>query len=153
MLNFQPTFGFLLNDAARLMSKRFGQRARAFGLTRAQCQVLAYLARNEGIQQSALADMLEIEPITLVRILDRLEEAGFVERRRHPADRRAWQLFLQEKTHDVLETMLEIAKANSEEAMEGISDADRAVLIRCLETIRNNLATCSPLTQKELARG
>lgn len=152
-MNLQPTFGFLLNDAARLMSKRFGQRARTSGLTRAQWQVLAYLARNEGIQQSALADMLEIEPITLVRILDRLEEAGFVERRRHPADRRVWQLFLQAKTHAVLETMLEMGQATSQEAMQGLSEADRAVLIRCLETIRNNLATCSPLTQKEAARG
>ena len=152
-MNLQPTFGFLLNDAARLMSKRFGQRARAFGLTRAQWQVLAYLARNEGIQQSALADMLEIEPITLVRILDRLEDAGFLERRRHPGDRRAWQLFLQPKTHAVLETMLEMGKATSEEAMEGLSEPERALLIRCLETVRKNLATCSPLAQKEAARG
>ena len=152
-MNLQPTFGFLLNDAARLMSKRFGQRARTAGLTRAQWQVLAYLARNEGIQQSALADMLEIEPITLVRILDRLEEAGFVERRRHPTDRRVWQLFLMQKTHSILETMLEMGDATRQEALAGISEADRAVLTRCLETIRKNLGACATVAQKEAARG
>lgn len=152
-MNLQPTFGFLLNDAARLMSKRFSQRARSAGLTRAQWQVLAYLARNEGIRQSALADMLEIEPITLVRILDRLEEAGFVERRRHPSDRRIWQLYLQPKTHPVLQTMLEMGDATRREALEGISEADRVILIRCLETVRRNLAGCPPIVQQEAVGG
>ncbi len=80
--------GSLLHDVARLMRKRFEQNARDLGLTRSTCAVLAHLARNEGIQQSALADILEIEPITLTRLLDRLEEMGLVERRQHPIDRR-----------------------------------------------------------------
>ena len=84
-------FGFLLHDVARLMRKRFEQNARDLGLTRSQCSVLAHLARNEGIQQGGLAEILEVEPITLTRILDRLEDAGLVERARpshrppHPA--------------------------------------------------------------------
>lgn len=144
-MNLQPTLGFLLNDSARLFSKRFGQRARGLGLTRAQWQVLAYIARNEGIQQSALADMLELEPITLVRILDRLEEAGFLERRRSASDRRVRQLHLLPKTHDVLETMLQMGDAVRQEALEGIGEVDRATLIRCLETIRANLAAAPAL--------
>ena len=91
-----PTLGFLLHDVARLLRKRFEQRARDLGLTRSQWQTLAYLNRNEGIHQSGLADILEIEPITLVRILDRLEERGLVERRRHPTDRRIWLLYLKD---------------------------------------------------------
>ena len=84
----ERNLGFLLHDVARLMRKRFEQNARGLGLTRSQCSVLAHLARNEGIQQGGLAEILEVEPITLTRILDRLEEAELVERRAHPTDRR-----------------------------------------------------------------
>src|SRR5436190_23691376 len=96
-----PPLGFLLHDAARLMRKRFEQRARAagLGLSRAHWQILALLKRNEGIQQGALADLMDIEPITLVRQIDRCQAAGLVERRPDPKDRRAWRLFLTEKAH------------------------------------------------------
>ena len=70
---------FLLHDVARLMRKRFEQNARSLKLTRSQYQVLAHLSRNDGIQQGSLAELIEVEPITLTRILDRLEEAGLVE--------------------------------------------------------------------------
>jgi MarR family transcriptional regulator for hemolysin len=86
-MNNNPTLGFLLHDVARLLRKRFEQRAKSHGLTRSQWQALAYLSKNEGIHQSGLAEILEIEPITLVRILDRLAERGLVERRPHPTDR------------------------------------------------------------------
>ena len=90
------TLGFVLNDVARLMRKRFEQRARAaaLGLTRAQAAVLAHLARQEGVNQVSLAQILELEPITLARILDRLQAAGLVERRPDPKDRRAHLLYL-----------------------------------------------------------
>ena len=84
----QITFGFLLHDTARLLRRDFERRSKGTGLTRAQWAVLAYIARNEGSSQAALADMLEIEPITLVRLLDKLEAAGLVERRPDPSDRR-----------------------------------------------------------------
>src|SRR3954447_25460282 len=86
--------GFLLHDVARLLRTRFDQRARVLGLSRAQWSVLAHLSRNEGIRQNALADILEVEPITLARLLDRLEESGMVERRVDPNDRRARRLFV-----------------------------------------------------------
>src|SRR5687768_18466184 len=80
--------GFLLHDVARLMRKRFEQNARDLGLTRAQGQVLVLLADNEGIHQGVLAEKLDVEPITLTRILDRLEEAGLIERLLYRQDRR-----------------------------------------------------------------
>src|SRR5258705_4953335 len=89
-----PTLGFLLHDVARLLRKRFEQNARGSGLTRSQWQVLAYLAQNEGINQSGLADLLEIEPITLGRIIDKLQTPGLIERRPDPSDRRASLLHL-----------------------------------------------------------
>src|SRR5260370_34215067 len=84
-----PTLGFLLHDAARLLRRRFEQNARGSGLTRSQWQVLGYLANNEGIHQSRLADLLEIEPITLGRIIDKLQALGLIERHPDPSDRRA----------------------------------------------------------------
>src|ERR1700742_335619 len=106
-----PTIGFLLHDVARLLRKRFEQRAKGLGLTRSQWQPLAYLANNEGIHQAGLADILEIEPITLVRILDKLEARGLVERRQHAADRRIWLLFLTPAAHPILATIRGIGEA------------------------------------------
>src|SRR6478672_13626425 len=98
----KPTLGFLLHDVARLLRKRFEQRARDLGLTRSQWQTLAYLNVNEGIHQSGLAEILEVEPITLVRILDKLQERGLIERRQHPSDRRIWLLFLKEAARPLI---------------------------------------------------
>jgi MarR family transcriptional regulator for hemolysin len=89
----ERSFGFLLHDIARLMRKIFDQRARSLGLSRAQWQLLVHLSRHEGINQSGLAEILEIENITLGRLVDRMEEAGWVERRADPGDRRARLLF------------------------------------------------------------
>jgi MarR family transcriptional regulator, transcriptional regulator for hemolysin len=136
---YQQTLGFLLNDTSRLLRKRFEQRARGFGLTRAQWQALAYLARNEGIQQSALADILELEPITLGRIIDRLEAAELIQRRRHKTDRRVWQLYLEPKAHDLLKHMFVIGDATRTEALAGVSEQDRETLTRILTTMKSNL--------------
>lgn len=132
--------GFLLHDVARLLRKRFDQRARTLGLTRAQWSVLAHLARNEGINQTTLAEILEIEPITLVRLLDRLEAADWVERRPDPSDRRARLLYLTDKAHPVLEQLWALGAATREEAMAGLSAAERGRLIELLLTIKGNLS-------------
>jgi DNA-binding MarR family transcriptional regulator len=134
------TFGFVLHDVARLMRKRFEQKARSLGLTRSQWQVLAHLARHEGIGQSALADILEIEPITLGRLLDRLENAGLVERRANPRDRRAWQLFLADKAHPILDQVWELAGETRDEAMAGLTPSEQDRLLTMLLTIRSNLS-------------
>jgi MarR family transcriptional regulator for hemolysin len=139
MPNSQPTLGFVLNDVARLLRKRFEQRARGLGLTRAQWQVLAYLSNNEGIHQGGLADLLDIEPITLVRILDRLEANGFVERRRHATDRRIWLLHLTPKAHPMLTRMRVIGDATRQDALDGLSDQERAQLLHMLTDMKQNL--------------
>lgn len=145
------TFCFLLSDAARLMRKRFEQNARELGLTRAQWHALAYLARNEGVSQSVLADMLDIEPITLGRTIDRLEAQGLVERRPHETDRRIWLLFLREAAAPVLEAMAPISETTRLEALAGVSEADRATLMRVLDGARANLLeamNCAPKRAK-----
>jgi DNA-binding MarR family transcriptional regulator len=133
------TIGFLLRDVSRLMRKRFDRRARALGLTRAQWLVLANLAPRPGINQSALADILEIENITLGRHIDRLEETGWVERRRDPADRRAWRLYLADKARPILERMDVIAGETHADALDGLAAAERERLRAVLLGIKTNL--------------
>jgi len=135
--------GFLLHDVARLMRKRFEQNARGLGLTRSQCQVLAHLSRHEGIQQSSLADLLEVEPITLTRILDRLEEAALVERRAHPSDRRVRLLHLTKKAHPLLSEIFAIGAATRGEALEGVAEVERDRLFAILSSMKANLLTKS----------
>lgn len=143
MDNPERTLGFLLHDVARLLRKRFEQNARDLGLTRAQWQVLAHLARNEGIHQGGLADILELEPISLGRILDRLQAAGLAERRPHPKDRRVWLLFLRPKAHPVLEKMRTIGAETRAEALAGVPEAEREQLIHILTTMKENLIAAS----------
>lgn len=141
-----PTVGFLLHDVARLLRKRFEQNARGFGLglTRSQWQVLAYLDKNEGIQQGGLAELLEVEPITLGRILDKLQACGLVERRHDATDRRVWRLYLTQKAGPTLATMRELGEITRAEAFGQISEADRAALLALLGTMRTNLsAACA----------
>lgn len=137
----EKSLGFLLHDVARLLRKRFEQKARGLGLTRSQWQILAHLADNDGIQQGMLAELLELEPITLVRILDRLEQSDLVERRAHPHDRRAWQLYLKSKAHPLLKQMRAIGMDTKAEALVGLSDADQDRLTTILSTMKTNLVT------------
>jgi len=138
--DFERSFGYVLFETARLMAKRFDQRARPFGLTRAQSTVLVYLFKNEGINQAGLAELLELEPISLARCLDRMEQAGWVERRPDPGDRRARLLFLTEKAKPVLDQVLEIAVATRAEALAGIPPSDRDRVVDLLHHVRRNLS-------------
>jgi len=135
----QPTLGFLLHETARLLRKRFEQRAGNLGLTRSQWQTLAFLSKNEGIHQAGLAEILEVEPITLARILDKLAELDLIERRPHPTDRRMWLLYMRDKARPLLDDMLEIGNATRGEALQGISDADRDHLVKILTQMKKNL--------------
>jgi MarR family transcriptional regulator, transcriptional regulator for hemolysin len=115
-------------------------RTRAtLGLTRSQWQVLAHLADREGIHQGGLADVLEIEPITLVRILDKLQAAGLIERRPHEKDRRVWLLHLTAEARPVLERMRQIGAITRAEALEGIPERDRERLLGILTAMKTNL--------------
>src|SRR3984885_12500361 len=114
------SFGFLLHDIARLLRKRYEQRARPLlGLTRAQWQLLAHLNRHEGINQSGLAEILELEPITVGRIVDRMEEAGWVSRRPDPADRRAHRLYMTDRARPVLTGIMALGEELLGEALAG----------------------------------
>src|ERR1041384_6887570 len=125
MADHTPTLGFLLHDVARLLRKRFEQNARGSGLTRSQWQVLAYLERNEGIHQSGLAELLEVEPITLGRIVDRLQEFGLVERRPHPSDRRIWLLRLTPRAKPKLDELHRLGDDNPAGGVAGTARAGR----------------------------
>ncbi|MDE2512638.1 MAG: MarR family transcriptional regulator [Alphaproteobacteria bacterium] len=138
--DFERAFGFVLHEAARLLSKRFDQKARAIGLTRAQCSVLFRLSMQEGMNQARLAELMEMEPISLARLLDRMEQAGWVERRADPADRRARRLYMTAKAKPVLERMLAVGLETRGEALAGISQADRDRMIDLLIQVRRNLS-------------
>lgn len=134
-----PSLGFLLSDVARLLRRRFDQRARDTGLSRAQWQALFHIARDEGTNQASLAERLDVEPITLTRLLDRMEEGGWVERRPDPGDRRARLVFLTAKAHPALATMRALANDIYEEALAGLAPEARTALLGSLEHIRANL--------------
>ena len=135
-----PVLGFVLHDISRLLRKRFDRRARDLNLTKSQWIVLAHLARHEGIRQSGLAEILEIEPITLARHLDRLEETGWVQRQRDPHDRRAWNLRLTEKAGPILSKLAALVDETMEEALIGLSEIERRHLFSMLQTVRTNLS-------------
>jgi DNA-binding MarR family transcriptional regulator len=129
---------------ARLLRKRFDQRVRGLGLSRAQWQLLAHLQRHEGINQSGLAELLELEPITVARLIDRMEEAGWVERRPDPADRRAHRIFMTERARPLLARLRALGESVRNSALCGLAAADRDRLLDALLHIRGNLTERTP---------
>jgi len=132
--------GFLLEDSARLFRRAFGARNRETTITALQYRVLAYVARRPGMGQRAMADLIEVEPITLSRMVDRLAAAGLAERRPDAADRRAWRLYLTRRGARHLRAARTISLAVGEIATEGMSEADRALLVQLVEHVRSNLS-------------
>ncbi|HXH71247.1 MAG TPA: MarR family transcriptional regulator, partial [Mariprofundaceae bacterium] len=131
--------GFLIHDVARLMRRRFDRQAQSLGLTRAQWSVLFHLHRNEGSTQACIAQRMDIQPITLARLIDRLEADGWVERRAHPNDRRAKCLYLTEKVEPILEQMQAISSQVRAEAVAAMEPVDVERLLDMLEIIKGNL--------------
>jgi DNA-binding MarR family transcriptional regulator len=136
-----------LADISRLMRRNFDARARSIGVTRPQWQVLSALRRHEGVNQGGLADLLDVEPITVCRMVDRLQEADLVERRADPADRRSWKLFLTDRARALLEQLRPLAVDLFEEAFEGLSKADRAQFEMVLDRVRSNLLRPAELVE------
>lgn len=136
------TFGFLTQDVARLLKRHFERRARQEGLpiTRRQAAVMIYVARHEGVSQAEVAARLDLEPISLVRMLDKLCEEGLVERRAHPTDRRVRTLWLTAAARPVLESILRINQEIRAEAFAGMPQAMRDALIDALAQVKDNLA-------------
>jgi DNA-binding MarR family transcriptional regulator len=135
-------FGFLVHDVSRLIKRRFERGARQMGrpITRQQAAVVLNIAGNEGVSQAEVAAWLDIEPIALVRMLDKLHEEGLVERRAHPTDRRIRTLWLTKAAHPVVARILAINEAIRQEAFAGLPPATRDVLIDVLSHIKRNLA-------------
>ena len=139
------SLAILMTDSARLLRRRFDGRARSLGVSRAQWQVLFALSRTEGINQAGLAEALDVETITVGRMVDRLADAGLVERRADPADRRAWRLHLTERAHPILAELRVVADQVMSETLAGISADDQAVLAELLGRVRANLAPRLPM--------
>ena len=130
---------FLMHDIARRARYLFDARARSKGITRAQWRVLTSLARLDGPTQSDLAELLDVERITLCRMVDRLAEAGLVERRADPSDRRVWRLHLTERATPLVEELSSMANAMEEELLEPLTVDQRDVLRSLLTTVRDHV--------------
>lgn len=131
---------FEINETARAVRRAFDQRAATMGVTRPQWRVLARLKRESGLRQVELAERLDMEPITLCRIVDRLEEAGLVERKPDPSDRRAWLLELTQKAAPLVKKLRCLAHDLALEAVDGIEEQDLKILQQQLASIRANVA-------------
>ncbi|MBW8784352.1 MAG: MarR family transcriptional regulator [Novosphingobium sp.] len=136
----EDNIGTMLGQVARLLRRSFDERARIIGVTRPQWQVLTLLSRNLGINQGRLAELLEVEPITLGRMIDRLQDGDLVERRADPADRRAWRLFLTDKGNALIEQLMPFADETLAEALDGIDPPAQQRLMAMLDRIRSNLS-------------
>ena len=132
-------FAFILNDVARMLRTYADQRAGQFGITRAQWVVLARLDRFEGLKQSELAEMLDLQPITVTRLLDRLCDNGLIERRADPGDRRAKRLFLTPAARPLLERLGELGEELMTNALVGVDRATVEHMVGQLATVKENL--------------
>jgi len=134
------TFAYLLHDVTRLMRKHFDRRATRLQLTRAQWRALKLIRRHEGLSQAELAEHLDMEPIAVGRVIDRLQKTGYVERRADPADRRRWCLHLTTRADAVIDEMEVIGSDLRDEALRGVDAADFEAMLRVLARLKDNLA-------------
>ena len=138
--NFENNFGFLLHDVARLMRVAYDRRMAPLGLTRSQWWVLNHLYFHEGISQSELAGLLDIEKATLGRLLDRLEEKGWVCRQGDPNDRRTKRVHLTNKVQPTMRIMRDMARVTLDEAMQSLAPDERGSIIGMLSRMRSDLS-------------
>jgi len=131
--------GFLLKEVTRRYVLRFEQRAREIALTLPQCKALVRLEENEGVSQARLAELAEVDAMTMVRILDRMEADGVLERRPDPADRRARCLFLTPKAKPLLNEIWRLSEATRAELFAGMARSEREAFIAALERMYDNL--------------
>ena len=141
--------GFLIHDVQRLMRKRFETRASGLGLSSAQWRLMVRVAKEEGVTQARLAELLEIEPISVSRLVDRMEEGGWIERRADAADRRVRMIFPSAAYAEVKSLAGEVY----EESLVGVSPEDRRVLIRALDAMAQNLADGDTSEKVEPTKG
>ena len=136
---YENRIGYLISDVARLQGRLFDRRAKRLGLTRAQSRVLAYLTWKGEMNQARLAEWLEITPISLTRLLDRMEGCGWIERIANDDDRRAFVIRLTDKSRDIFPQMLEVGDTVTDDGLRGFTRDERDTLVRLLGRVRNNL--------------
>ena len=132
-------FGFMLKDVSRRWVRYFDWLAAQIGMTSTQAKVLVFLANNEGIKQARLADLCDTDPMTLVRVLDRMERNGLLERRPDPNDRRVYRVFLRPAADPIIAELNRIGEKARGEVLAGLSNEERMHLISMLEIIQKNL--------------
>ncbi len=135
----QPDLLFLLHDVGRHLRLDADRRAACHGLTRAQWVILFWLSRQPGLSQKQLAEVLEVEPITVARLIDRLEERGLVERRHDPEDRRVWRLHLLPAAKPLLAALLREREQIIAQCTEGLDATTIAVVVTALCRIKRNV--------------
>ncbi len=135
-------FGFLLAEVSRRYVRRFEQRAREVQLTLPTCRVLAYLERHPGISQARLAELAAIEPMAVVRLLDRLQADGLIERRVCRHDRRVHSVHLTAAAEPVLDEVKRLSALTRAEAFSGVDAPRRDAFMAVLAQLRDNLAAC-----------
>jgi DNA-binding MarR family transcriptional regulator len=138
-------FGFILKDVNSLYVQRFEQHAATLGLTLPQCRTLIRLAENEGVSQVRLAELTDLEPMALVRILDRMEAEGWLERRSDPRDRRVRCLYLTGKGKPLLEVIRRLMDLTWADAFSGISKDKSEIVTEVLDRVRSNLVAVGPV--------
>jgi DNA-binding MarR family transcriptional regulator len=137
-----------LGETHRMVRRQFNRRAAALGATSAQWRAMFRLGREPGLKQVELADRLDVEPITAGRTVDRLEEAGLVERRRDPADRRVWRLYLTDKAEPLIERLKVVAEEVLAGALASIDMEEIAAMRGTLAKIRENVSAIEGAERK-----
>ena len=137
-----------LGETSRMLRRQFNRHAASVGATSTQWRAMFRLSREPGMKQVELADRLDVEPITAGRIIDRLEEAGLVERRRDPVDRRVWRLFLTDKADPIIEQLKVVAEEVLAGALAGISQDEITALRGTLLRIRENVSAIEGAERK-----
>jgi DNA-binding MarR family transcriptional regulator len=132
-------FGFTIAELQRLLRRVYDRRAAGLGLTRAQWLALSRIGRAEGLTQADLAQQLDLDAIAVGRVVDRLEAAGFVERRADPGDRRCWRLHLAPKSDSVMADMKLIADRLRDDILDGVDPEEFATTLRVLGKVRETL--------------
>jgi DNA-binding MarR family transcriptional regulator len=138
--------GYLLKDVSRRYVARFERHAEQVSLTLTQCKVLLHLSRNEGASQARLCELTDVEPMMMVRILDRMEADKLLERRADPQDRRARRLYLTRKAASLLDEIDRIMEVTRSEIFAGVSKADREAFLKVLEHIHENACALEAAT-------
>jgi len=138
-LSVNREFAFMLNDVARLLRTYADHKAAQFGITRAQWAVLVRLDRCEGLKQSELAETLDLQPITLTRLLDKLSDSGLIERRADPDDRRAKRLYLTPAARPLLKQLAALAEEMMAGALAGVRHESIEQMVGELSVVKENL--------------